>query len=212
MKTVEKAGKIIEVLLSEYPDARPALSFSSPFELLIAVILSQQCTDERVNIVTGELFKKYNTPQAVVSLFQAELEKIILPCGLYRNKAKNILSAADSIIKNFGGEVPDKYEDLLSLSGVGRKTANVIYSVAFGGDAIAVDTHVFRVAGRLGLSKANTPEKTEKDLMNVIPKNLWSKSHHLLIFHGRRVCKARNPLCGGCGASAFCSYFNKKKS
>ncbi len=203
------AGEIISLLSKEYPDAKPQLKYNSNYELLVAVILSAQCTDERVNKVTEVLFKDYNTPEKMVTLTCEELSKIILPCGLYNAKAKNILSASNSIIEKFNGEVPSNFNDLISLAGVGRKTADVMVSVAFNGDAIAVDTHVFRVSNRIGLVKEDTPYKTELALMKVIDKSLWSKSHHYLIFHGRRVCKARNPDCQNCVIKNLCRYKNK---
>ncbi len=205
-----KVKVIIDKLSVTYPDARPELIFSSEYELLVAVILSAQCTDKRVNEVTKILFKDYNTPEKMLTLKKEELAKIILPCGLFNSKAEHILDASKSIVENFGGKVPSSYNDLLTLSGVGRKTANVVYSVAFGEDAIAVDTHVFRVSNRIGLAKGKTPLETEKQLMKNIDKNMWSKSHHYLIFHGRRVCKARNPDCENCVISKDCKKIGVK--
>lgn len=205
-----------ETILAElerlYPDAKPALRYATPYELLVAVVLSAQCTDERVNKVTAELFKEYNTPQAMVTLSQAELEKKIYSCGFYRMKAEHILSASKDILEKFHGEVPDSLEGLRTLAGVGRKTANVVYSVAFHGDAIAVDTHVFRVSNRLGLAKAPTPEKTEQDLMKAIPKDKWSRAHHWLIYHGRRVCHSQRPNCEECTLKDCCDEYNKKRT
>lgn len=192
-----------------YPDAKPALRFRSPYELLVAVILSAQCTDERVNKVTSVLFQKYNTPQSMVELRREELEKYIFSCGFYHNKAAHILSASREILDRFGGEVPSSFEELKTLAGVGQKTANVVYAVAFGGDAIAVDTHVFRVSRRLGLSNANTPEKTEEDLKKVIPQKEWSKAHHYLIWHGRKVCRSQRPDCNACTLKGLCKYKNE---
>lgn len=203
--------KILETLASLYPDARPALHFSSAYELLVAVILSAQCTDERVNKVTEVLFRDYNTPAAMVTLSQEELEKYIFSCGFYRNKAAHILSASRDILEKFGGEVPATLEELRTLAGVGRKTANVVYSVAFGGDAIAVDTHVFRVANRLGLAEGKTPEAVEEGLMRAIPKSEWSKAHHYLIYHGRRVCHSQKPACGECALAAWCKFHKEHK-
>ncbi len=200
-----------EIVLAElarlYPDARPALHYSTAYELLVAVILSAQCTDERVNLVTEKLFVGHNTPERMLLLSQEELEKYIFSCGLYRSKAKHILSASKDIVEKFGGEVPSTIEGLRSLAGVGQKTANVVYSVAFGGDAIAVDTHVFRVSNRLGLAHADTPARTEEQLRAVIPQKDWSKAHHWLIFHGRRVCHSRNPDCDACTLKGECVYF-----
>ncbi len=201
---------MLEELKKLYPDARPALRFRSPYELLVAVILSAQCTDERVNKVTEVLFREYNTPGKMVTLSAEELERYIFSCGFYRNKAAHILSASRDILEKFGGQVPDTLEELRTLAGVGRKTANVVYSVAFGGDAIAVDTHVFRVANRTGLAKGNTPEKVEEGLMAVIPKEEWSKAHHLLIWHGRLVCRSQKPACASCALHEWCEYAKGK--
>ena len=205
-----KAKQIVNILSKEFLD-RPALNFSTPFELLVAVVLSAQCTDKRVNLVTKELFKNYNTPQKMLLLNQAELEKYIFSCGLYRAKAGHILALSRDILDKFGGEVPNNLKDLQSLKGVGRKTANVVYSVAFKGDAIAVDTHVFRVANRIGLANANTPLQTEKELMDILDKKDWSKSHHYLIYLGRSYCKASSPDCINCPISALCQKKIKNK-
>lgn len=210
MNTKVLATKIINELKILYPDAKPMLAYSSPYELLVAVILSAQCTDERVNKVTSVLFKNYNTPQKMVMLSQEELETYIKSCGLFRNKAKHILSASKDLIDKFDGQVPDKFDKLLLLDGVGRKTANVVYSVAFFGDAIAVDTHVFRVSKRMGLSCGKTPEQVEKDLQKVVDKSLWSKSHHYLIYHGRKVCKAISPDCENCSINKICKKVGVK--
>ena len=201
--------EILAELERLYPDARPALHYGTPYELLIAVILSAQCTDERVNKVTAELFKEHNTPEKMLALSQEELEKYIFSCGLYRSKAAHILSASRDIVEKFGGEVPSEHKQLKSLAGVGQKTANVVYAVAFGGDAIAVDTHVFRVSNRLGLAHADTPEKTEQQLKQVIPQSDWSKAHHWLIFHGRRVCHSQKPDCINCTLNNWCQFYNK---
>ena len=201
--------EILRELGRLYPDAVPALSFRSPYELLVAVILSAQCTDERVNKVTAELFKEYNTPEKMLRLSQEELEKYIYSCGFYHNKAAHILSATRDILEKFGGEVPSPPEELRTLAGVGRKTANVVYAVAFGGDAIAVDTHVFRVSNRLGLPAGSTPEKVEEGLCRVIPKELWSRAHHWLIYHGRQVCHSQRPDCAHCALAPLCKYFHQ---
>lgn len=194
-----------------YPDAKPALIYKTPYELLVAVILSAQCTDERVNKVTEVLFKEHNTPESMLTLTQPELEKYIFSCGFYRNKAAHILSASADIIEKFAGEVPSTLEELQTLAGVGRKTANVVYAVAFGGDAIAVDTHVFRVSNRLGIANGKTPEKVEEDLMKAIPQNMWSKAHHYLIWHGRKVCHSQKPDCINCTLKNYCDFYNKTK-
>ena len=172
-------------------------------------MLSAQCTDERVNKVTRVLFEKYNTPQAMVTLSQEQLEKYIFSCGFYRMKAQHVLSASRDILDKFGGEVPQTVEELMQLAGVGKKTANVVYAVAFGGDAIAVDTHVFRVSNRLGLAKGATPEKVEMDLNKAIPKEDWSKAHHWLIWHGRKVCHSQKPDCAHCTLCDVCAYYKK---
>lgn len=209
MKIADKKAALAE-LKTLYPDAKPALHYTSDYELLVAVVLSAQCTDERVNIVTEQLFKKYSTPEAMVTLSQKELERYIFSCGFYRMKAEHILSASRDIIEKFGGKVPNTIEDLMSLAGVGKKTANVIYSVAFGGAAIAVDTHVFRVSNRLGLAKGKTPLEVEEGLCKAIPKSDWSKAHHWLIYHGRRVCHSQKPNCEACTLAGICD-FNKTK-
>ena len=210
MKQVDKKTALAE-LERLYKGSKPALHYKTPYELLIAVILSAQCTDERVNKVTKVLFEKHSTPKTMLSLTQAELEKYIFSCGFYRMKAAHILSASKDIIERFGGEVPRTVEELTSLAGVGKKTANVVYSVAFGGDAIAVDTHVFRVSNRLGLAKGNTPLKVEADLNKAIPKKDWSSAHHWLIWHGRKVCHSQKPDCENCTLSHVCDYYKKKK-
>ena len=209
MKTTDKKTALAE-LERLYKGAKPALHYSSPYELLIAVILSAQCTDERVNKVTAVLFENHSTPQAMLSLTQAELEKYIFSCGFYRMKAAHILSASRDILERFHGEVPRTVEELTSLAGVGKKTANVVYSVAFGGDAIAVDTHVFRVSNRLGLAKGNTPQKVEAGLNKAIPKKDWSSAHHWLIWHGRKVCHSQKPDCENCTLSNVCDYYKNK--
>ncbi len=210
MKKIEKE-KALALLANLYKDAKPALHYTTPYELLVAVVLSAQCTDERVNIVTKELFKGYNTPEKMVTLSQKELEKYIFSCGFYRMKAEHILSASRDILEKFGGEVPSTIEELMTLAGVGKKTANVVYSVAFGGDAIAVDTHVFRVSNRLGLAKGKTPEQVEEGLCKAIPKEDWSKAHHWLIYHGRRVCHSQKPNCEGCALREICDFTKTKK-
>ena len=189
----------------------PALQYRTPYELLVAVILSAQCTDERVNKVTEVLFREHGTPQKMLSLSQEELEQYIYSCGFYRNKAAHILSASKDILVRFGGEVPASREELETLAGVGRKTANVVYAVAFHGNAIAVDTHVFRVANRLGLARGKTPLEVEKGLMAVIPEQDWSKAHHWLIWHGRKVCHSQRPACDVCTLAPHCPFFAETK-
>ncbi len=199
----EVAKQIIDTLGKNFSD-KPALNFSTPYELLVAVILSAQCTDERVNKVTKELFKSYSTPEKMLTLTQEGLERLIFSCGLYKSKAKHILEASKDIAKKFNGEVPKTREELITLAGVGRKTANVVYSVAFNGNAIAVDTHVFRVSNRIGLVKANNVLKTEYDLMKIIDEGDWSKAHHYLIYLGRSYCKAQKPDCEACPIKDLC--------
>lgn len=192
-----------------YPDARPALHYGSAYELLVAVILSAQCTDERVNKVTEKLFEEHPNPAAMCRLSQEELEGYIFSCGLYKMKAAHILSASRDILERFDGEVPGTVEELMSLAGVGKKTANVVYSVAFGGDAIAVDTHVFRVSNRLGLAKGDTPAEVEAGLHRAVPKKDWSRAHHWLIYHGRRVCHSRKPDCANCTLAVRCDFVQR---
>ena len=200
--TENKAFQMIDALEKLYPDAKPALKYKNPYELLVAVVLSAQCTDERVNKVT-------DTPEKMLALTQTELERYIYSCGFYHAKAEHILSASRDIVDKFGGRVPCAREELQTLAGVGRKTANVVYAVAFGGNAIAVDTHVFRVANRTGLGRGKDPAAVEKALMKAIPENEWSKMHHCLIWHGRLVCHSRSPKCGDCKINALCEYENK---
>ncbi|MBO5714687.1 MAG: endonuclease III [Clostridia bacterium] len=196
--------KIIVQTLGGIFNDKPALNFSTPYELLIAVILSAQCTDERVNKITSKLFLEYNTPEKMLELSQEQLEKYIFSCGLYKSKASHILQATKDIIEKFNGQVPENLEDLRTLAGVGRKTANVVYSVAFKGDAIAVDTHVFRVSNRIGIVNEKNVLNTEKALMKAIDKKDWSKSHHYLIYLGRSFCKAQNPDCENCPIKQYC--------
>lgn len=205
----QKTQSILNELENLYPDAQPALKFNSNYELLVAVILSAQCTDERVNKVTAVLFKDYNTPEKMLTLGQESLEKYIYSCGFYHNKAAHILSASKDIIEKFNGVVPSTLEELKTLAGVGQKTANVVYAVGFGGDAIAVDTHVFRVSNRLGIAEGKTPQKVEEGLCENIPKDMWSKAHHYLIYHGRRVCHSQKPDCVNCTLKEYCNFYNK---
>lgn len=211
MKSKYQVRSILDSLEKKYPDARCELDYTTPFELLIATILSAQCTDVRVNMVTAEMFKKYNTAEDFNELPIETIEGEIKTCGLYKAKAKNIKKASKAIVKDHSGKVPSSMEELLKLPGVGRKTADVVLSNAFGVPAIAVDTHVFRVANRIGLVDEKTPEKTEFALMDIIPKRRWSKTHHLLIFHGRRTCKARNPLCQECEIKRRCDYYKETR-
>ena len=203
------ANKIIEELNKNYPDAKCELNHGNSFQLLIAVMLSAQCTDIRVNIVTEELFNNCSKPEDIISLGKEELERIIKPCGFYKNKSRNILETCQKLIDIYSGNVPNNFEQLISLPGVGRKTANVVLSVAFDIPTIPVDTHVFRVSNRIGLVDAKDPEETEQQLMNIIRKEDWIRAPHLLIFHGRRACSARNPKCKLCNIFNYC-YFTKR--
>ena len=206
----KKKITIVLGLLEElYPDAKAELNFSNPFELLIATILSAQCTDVRVNKVSYELFKELKKPEDFIELGEKELINRIKTCGLGNSKGKNIIRTSKILVERYNGKVPGTMDDLLELPGVGRKTANVVLSNAFGLPAIAVDTHVFRVSNRIGLANADTVEKTEQNLMENIPKNRWIKAHHLLIFHGRRICKARNPQCEICPINKYCEYYKR---
>ena len=194
----------LQILEETYRGAVPQLNFDSPFELLIAVILSAQCTDKRVNQVTQILFPIANTPEKILQLGQARLEQIIKPCGYFRAKAKHILGSAQILLDDFGGSVPAEFDALIKLPGVGRKTANVVTSVAFKNPAIAVDTHVFRLANRMKLAEGKTPLEVELGLQKVIPRDKWSDAHHWLIWHGREICKARNPKCSVCPLNKIC--------
>lgn len=204
--------EVLDTLASAYPDARPELDFTNPFELLIATILSAQCTDKQVNKCTPSLFRDYPDAASMASMTEQELSRYIKPCGFFNTKAKNIISACKDIVAKFGGEVPPDREALESLAGVGRKTASVVLSNAFNVPAIAVDTHVFRVSNRIGLADASTVEATEKQLMECIPMDKWSIAHHWLIFHGRRVCSSRNPKCAECTLNSLCKYFKENKN
>ena len=199
------AAQIIKRLKKEYPDAHCALVHSNAFELLIATILSAQCTDVRVNIVTANLFRKYRQPQDYLNVSQAELEQDIRSTGFFRNKAKNIQAACEKIIANFDGEIPNSMDELLTLNGVARKTANVVLGNAFGiASGVVVDTHVSRLSQRLGLTEETTPEKIEKDLSELVPKKDWIMFPHWLISHGRAVCQARKPKCADCVLENIC--------
>ena len=193
-----------------YENPKCELMFSNNYELLVAVILSAQCTDKRVNQVTRELFKEYNTPSKMITLSQEELENKIRSCGFFHNKAKHILAASKELVEKYDGEVPNEKNKLKALAGVGEKTANVVLSLAFGIPAIAVDTHVFRVANRLGLADSKDVAKTQKQLERVLPKEKWSKFHYSLVLHGRYICKAQRPMCGECKLKNLCKKYNNK--
>lgn len=201
--------QILATLAKDFPNPKSELVFRSPFELLVAVILSAQCTDKRVNQVTPNLFAVAPTADKLASLTLQQIEQIIRPCGFYHNKALFLQQASQDIVERFGGQVPDNLADLQTLKGVGRKTANVVYAVGFGGQAIAVDTHVFRVSNRLGIVNATNVLQTEKQLMQAIPQEMWADSHHYILLHGRYVCKAQKPLCHSCSVQSYCKYFKE---
>ncbi|MBR1820201.1 MAG: endonuclease III [Clostridia bacterium] len=193
-----RAALVMAELQKLYPEAKPELNFRNPYETLIATILSAQCTDKRVNLVTARLFPKYPDAFAMAKLAPEELEPLIRECGLYHNKAKNIVAASRALVERYGGVVPNTREELMALPGVGQKTAGVVLLAAFGDDQIPVDTHVFRVSRRIGLADAGTPEKVEQQLRELLDRDIWSLGHHLIIWHGRRCCHARKPECERC--------------
>jgi endonuclease-3 len=201
----KQAAKVVRVLKRDYADAECALVHDTPFQLLIATILSAQCTDERVNIVTKELFAQYSTPEAIAALPLADLEKLIQSTGFFRNKAKNIQACCRGLIEKHGGEVPQDLESLVQLAGVGRKTANVVLGTCFGiASGVVVDTHVHRLTQRLGLTTADDPVRIERELIELLPKKEWIDFSHRLIWHGRKICKARKPQCEECPMNDFC--------
>jgi len=203
----EQVRKILDALVELYPEAKAELHFTNPFETLIATILSAQCTDKRVNVVTEKLFAMFPDAEAMSKLTPEELEPHIKSCGLYHNKAKNIVAASKALVENYGGEVPCDRKKLMALPGVGQKTAGVVLLAAFGDDQIPVDTHVFRVSNRIGLAHADTPNGVEAQLREILPKEIWSHAHHLLIWHGRRCCAARKPACERCPLRGeLCEY------
>ncbi len=204
-------SKVLELLKSNYSDTTTALNFGTPFQLLISTMLAAQSTDKRVNIVTKDIFPDYPDAKSFLSLSLEEMEEKIKTVGLYKSKAKNVLATCRLLVDKYDGVVPETREDLMELPGVGRKTANVVLSIATDFQAIAVDTHVFRVSNRIGLANAKDVLQTEKDLMSNIPQKNWSDAHHWLIWHGRKICRARNPLCEDCFLYAFCEYYRKEK-
>jgi endonuclease III len=204
MKKIDTAIKVLDILQKEYPDARVTLDFKDPLQLLIATILAAQCTDERVNQVTKDLFKKYRQASDYARAGLKTLEGEIRSTGFFRNKAKSIIGCGQALVQEFNGKVPRILEELTSLPGVGRKTANIILGNAFNQQAIAVDTHVKRVTHRLGWAKTEDPDKIEFELMELIPRDRWTLATHQLIFHGRRVCMAKNPQCPACPVSPLC--------
>lgn len=210
----KNAKQIVEILKQTYPDAKCSLDFETPFQMVVAVMLSAQCTDERVNKTTPTLFKRCKTIEDFTNIDIKELEEIIHPCGFYKNKAKNIKLCAKQILENFNGQVPNNMEDLLTLAGVGRKSANVIMLEVFGiANGIAVDTHAKRISNLMGLSKEKEPSKIETDLIKFFPKNTLKDINHLLIWHGRNTCTARNPKCQNCTLNKYCNFnlMNKTK-
>ena len=205
-----EAINILDILKTTYPDAKCSLDFTTPFELLIAVILSAQCTDERVNKTTPNIFSNYSTPEDFVKMPLETLENLVHPCGFYKNKAKNIKLTAQKLVDEFNGNVPETMEELLSLPGVGRKTANVVMLEAFNKpQGIAVDTHAKRLSNRIGFSKEETPEKIEKDLLKIFPYEYLKDVNHILIYHGRAICTARSPKCANCPINEYCNYYKK---
>lgn len=212
MKTKKEAIEILKILKEYYPEATCSLDFASPFEMAISVMLSAQCTDERVNKTTPALFKRANTPEKMAKLSLEEIEKIIKPCGFYKTKAKNILACSKMLVEEFGGVVPNNMEDLQKLAGIGRKSANVIMLEAFNNpQGIAVDTHARRISNKIGLSKETEPEKIEQDLLKLLPKESYYDANHLFVWHGRYTCVARKPKCEGCPVRKMCDTYKEGK-
>ncbi len=209
MTLKEKAGKIRQILSTAYPDVKTQLDYQNPFQLLIATILSAQCTDKQVNRVTPALFLRLSSPRDFAEADIETIEKLIHPTGFYRNKARNIRLCSEMLVNRFHGRVPDTLEELIQLAGVGRKTANVVLGAAFGKPGIVVDTHVARISGRLGLTRSQTPEKIELDLMALIPKKSWNVFCLRLIYFGREICKARKPGCPSCPLLHLCPFVAK---
>lgn len=213
MKSKKEAIEIIKKLKEYYPDATCSLDFKTPFQMVIAVMLSAQCTDERVNKTTPALFEKYGTPEKMAKADIKELEKIVHPCGFYKNKAKNMKACSQKLIEEFNGIVPDNMEDLQSLPGVGRKSANVVMLEAFHNpQGIAVDTHAKRISNKMGFSNEKEPEKIEQDLLKVIPKEYYYDVNHLWVWHGRKICDARNPKCEMCPVKMYCDEYKNIKN
>lgn len=201
----KQAVEIFELLKKQYPDAKCSLDFNTPFEMMVAVMLSAQCTDERVNKVTAEFFPKYNTPKAFADMPLEDIENLIHSCGFYKNKAKNLKLASQKILTEFNGKVPQTMEELMSIPGVGRKSANVIMLEAFNNpQGIAVDTHAKRISNRIGFSSAKEPQKIEQDLLKLFPKEYYYDANHILIWHGRNTCKSQKPNCENCCIKHLC--------
>jgi endonuclease-3 len=207
-----RARKILDLLAEAYPDAKCALNFADPYQLLVATILSAQCTDERVNMVTPALFKKYPTARTLARARTPSLEKEIRSTGFFRAKARSLLGMAKGLVESHGGEVPDDRDALMALPGIGLKTANVVLGNAFGREAVTVDTHVFRVSQRLGLARAEDPDEIHDQLLDILPADRLTQASHLLIFHGRRVCVARKPACPVCPVRQLCPWPDKTRS
>ncbi|HNW27720.1 MAG TPA: endonuclease III [Spirochaetota bacterium] len=207
--TKSLSGKIIRRLIKFYPDVKPDLEYRNLYQLAVAVVLSAQTTDRQVNAVTGELFRAYPDFKSLAQARSADVRRIIRSTGFYRNKAKNIVDMARGVMANFSGKLPDTREELVTLSGIGRKSANVILSMGFGIPALAVDTHIIRIANRLAYADSRDPLVVEKQLTRFIPERLWTHAHLLLIRHGRATCRARQPLCGGCPVSGLCASPDK---
>ena len=204
----KRAVEIFELLKKQYPDAKCSLDFNTPFEMMVAVMLSAQCTDERVNKVTAEFFPKYNTPKAFADMPLEDIENLIHSCGFYKNKAKNLKLASQKILTEFNGEVPQTMEELMSIPGVGRKSANVIMLEAFNNpQGIAVDTHAKRISNRIGFSSAKEPQKIEQDLLKLFPKKYYYAANHILIWHGRNTCKSQKPNCENCCIKHLCKSY-----
>ncbi len=213
MKSKKEANEIVKILKEYYPDATCSLDFETPFQMMVAVMLSAQCTDERVNKTTPALFEKYGTPEKLAKIDIKELENIIHPCGFYKNKAKNIKACSQKLLEEFNGVVPQNMEELQSLPGVGRKSANVIMLEAFHNpQGIAVDTHAKRISNKIGFSKQTEPEKIEKDLLKQISKEYYYDVNHLFVWHGRAICNARKPKCEECPVNNYCNTYKKEQN
>ena len=211
MKSKKDSKEILNILRKTYPEATCSLDFETPFQIVIAVMLSAQCTDERVNKTTPLLFKDYGTPEKLSKIDIKKLEDIIHPCGFYKNKAKNALECSKVLVEKYGGKVPSNMEDLMSLPGIGRKSANVIMLEAFSNaQGIAVDTHCKRISNKIGFSKESDPEKIEQDLLKTFDKKDWVDVNHLFVWHGRYTCIARNPKCESCTIKKYCNEYKKK--
>ena len=211
MKTKKEAEKIIKILKETYPDATCSLDFTTPYQMAISVMLSAQCTDERVNKTTPELFKKADTPEKMIKLSLEEIEDIVKPCGFYKNKSKNVFACSKMLVEKYNGIVPDNMEDLQKLPGIGRKSANVIMLEAFHNpQGIAVETHAKRISNRIGFSKKEDPEKIEQDLLKVIPKEYYYDANHLFVWHGRKTCDSRKPKCEICTLKDYCDKYKRE--